>query len=153
MSTSAIIKFLRLNLVCVLLGGVTSMDDFLAKFFPTVLKRKQAVQSSGYGSSMSGNNAYCQYNNQNLQLFTSSLYLAALVATFFASTVTRRYGRRATLLVAGLFFDAGVILNATAQNLFMLILGRIALGCGVGFANQVKFTYCFVGHQSQACSP
>ncbi|XP_077252628.1 sugar transport protein MST4-like [Tasmannia lanceolata] len=30
----------------------------------------------------------------------------------------------------------GVILNAAAQNLAMLIVGRILLGCGLGFANQ-----------------
>lgn len=109
-------------------GGVTSMDDFLAKFFPDVLKNKQ--RSTGAGDS------YCQYNNENLQLFTSSLYLAALVATFFASTVTRKYGRKVTMLIAGIFFDVGVILNGAAQDLAMLIIGRILLGCGVGFANQ-----------------
>eukprot|EP00250_Pteridium_aquilinum_P020700 c24911_g2_i1 orf=332-1915(-) len=109
-------------------GGVTSMDDFLAKFFPQVLRNKNKSTSTG--------DSYCQYNNQNLQLFTSSLYLAALIATFFASVVTRRYGRKATMLIAGLFFDLGVILNAAAQDLPMLIVGRILLGCGVGFANQ-----------------
>ncbi|MCO5578624.1 hypothetical protein L7F22_032468 [Adiantum nelumboides] len=110
-------------------GGVTSMDDFLAKFFPDVLRNKQNT-AAGQSSS------YCQYDNQNLQLFTSSLYLAALIATFFASTVTRKYGRKATMLIAGIFFILGVILNAAAQDLAMLIIGRILLGCGVGFANQ-----------------
>lgn len=41
------------------------------------------------------------------------------------------------MLIAGVFFIAGVILNAAAMNLAMLIIGRILLGCGVGFANQV----------------
>ncbi|MCO5547522.1 hypothetical protein L7F22_000972 [Adiantum nelumboides] len=108
-------------------GGVTSMDDFLAKFFPSVLRKKEGTSASS---------AYCQYDSQTLQLFTSSLYLAALVATFVASPVTRRYGRKVSMLVAGLLFDAGVILNGTAQNLEMLIIGRVLLGCGVGFANQ-----------------
>ncbi|XP_043707405.1 sugar transport protein 13-like isoform X2 [Telopea speciosissima] len=40
------------------------------------------------------------------------------------------------MLIAGFFFLGGVALNATAQNLAMLIVGRILLGCGVGFANQ-----------------
>lgn len=109
-------------------GGVTSMDDFLAKFFPEVLRNKETSAATG--------DSYCQYDNQNLQLFTSSLYLAALVATFFASFVTRKYGRKATMLIAGLFFDVGVIFNAAAQDLPMLIIGRVLLGCGVGFANQ-----------------
>jgi MFS family permease len=81
---------------------------------------------------------YCKYDNQGLQLFTSSLYLAGLIATFFASYTTRRLGRRLTMLIAGVLFIIGVIFNGAAQNLAMLIVGRILLGCGVGFANQVS---------------
>ncbi|KAK6139058.1 hypothetical protein DH2020_027181 [Rehmannia glutinosa] len=108
-------------------GGVTSMGPFLEKFFPVVYRR---TQDPGLESN------YCKYDNQGLQLFTSSLYLAGLTATFFASYTTRRLGRRLTMLIAGLFFIVGVILNAAAQDLAMLIIGRILLGCGVGFANQ-----------------
>ncbi|KAK9664785.1 hypothetical protein RND81_14G068100 [Saponaria officinalis] len=109
-------------------GGVTSMNPFLKKFFPVVYRKKNDPDSN--------QSFYCQYDNQGLQLFTSSLYLAALVATFFASHTTRRLGRRLTMLIAGVFFLVGVALNATAVNLGMLIVGRILLGCGVGFANQ-----------------
>ncbi|KAK1387782.1 Sugar transport protein 13 [Heracleum sosnowskyi] len=107
-------------------GGVTSMDDFLKKFFPVVYRKKKAEVDSNY----------CKYDNQGLQLFTSSLYLAGLTATFFASYTTRRLGRRITMLIAGAFFIVGVVLNTAAQDLAMLIAGRILLGCGVGFANQ-----------------
>lgn len=108
-------------------GGVTSMDDFLVKFFPKVYHRKQ---EKGLESN------YCKYDNEGLQLFTSSLYLAGLTATFFASYTTRTLGRRLTMLIAGIFFLVGVIFNGCAINLTMLIIGRILLGCGVGFANQ-----------------
>ncbi|KAK4405711.1 Sugar transport protein 13 [Sesamum angolense] len=108
-------------------GGVTAMPDFLKKFFPVVYRR---TQDKGLDSN------YCKYDNQGLQMFTSSLYLAGLTATFFASYTTRRLGRRLTMLIAGFFFVVGVILNAAAQDLAMLIIGRILLGCGVGFANQ-----------------
>ncbi|KAF5786353.1 putative major facilitator, sugar transporter, major facilitator superfamily [Helianthus annuus] len=108
-------------------GGVTSMPDFLKKFFPVVYKR---TIDGDLGSN------YCKYDNQGLQLFTSSLYLAGLTATFFASYTTRRLGRKLTMLIAGVFFLIGVVLNAAAQDLAMLIAGRILLGCGVGFANQ-----------------
>ncbi|XP_068651828.1 sugar transport protein MST4 isoform X1 [Aristolochia californica] len=107
-------------------GGVTSMDDFLIKFFPVVYRKKHEKLDSNY----------CKYDNQGLQLFTSSLYLAGLTSTFFASITTRRLGRRLTMIIAGIFFIIGVILNAAAQDLAMLIIGRIFLGCGVGFANQ-----------------
>ncbi|CAN1807716.1 Sugar transport protein 13 [Linum perenne] len=114
-------------------GGVTSMPPFLEKFFP-VVHRKTQDQSQL-------NSNYCKYDNQGLQLFTSSLYLAGLTATFFASYTTRTLGRRPTMLIAGIFFLAGVVLNAAAQDLAMLIVGRILLGCGVGFANQVFKLY------------
>ncbi|WJX21013.1 Sugar transport protein 13 [Trifolium repens] len=108
-------------------GGVASMPPFLKKFFPKVF-----IQTAEEGSESN----YCKYDNQGLQLFTSSLYLAGLTVTFFASYTTRVLGRRLTMLIAGIFFIAGVTFNAAAQNLPMLIFGRILLGCGIGFANQ-----------------
>ncbi|KAK4587227.1 hypothetical protein RGQ29_024088 [Quercus rubra] len=108
-------------------GGVTSMPDFLKKFFPVVYVKTQENEDKSN---------YCKYDNQNLQLFTSSLYLAGLTATFFASYTTRKLGRRITMLIAGIFFLIGTAFNAAAQDLAMLIVGRILLGCGVGFANQ-----------------
>ena len=107
------------------------MPSFLKKFFPVVYERTQQHAAE--------DSKYCKYDNENLQLFTSSLYLAALTATFFASYTTRVLGRKQTMLIAGIFFTIGTILNAAAVNLLMLILGRISLGCGVGFANQVNF--------------
>ncbi|KAJ7959861.1 Sugar transport protein [Quillaja saponaria] len=108
-------------------GGVTSMADFLKKFFPGVYQRTQEEVNS----------TYCKYDSHGIQLFTSSLYLAGLTATFFASYTTRRLGRRLTMLIAGVFFIAGTVFNAAAQDLAILIFGRILLGCGIGFANQV----------------
>ena len=49
----------------------------------------------------------------------------------------RHWGRRNTMLLAGACFAAGVVLCAAAAALGMLIVGRILLGLGVGFANQV----------------
>lgn len=109
-------------------GGVTSMPSFLQEFFPAVYRK---TQEKGIESN------YCKYDNQKLQLFTSSLYLAALIATIFASPVNRKLGRRQTMLIAGFFFIVGTVLNALAKTLVLLIVGRILLGCGVGFANQV----------------
>ncbi|RYR05878.1 hypothetical protein Ahy_B06g085705 isoform B [Arachis hypogaea] len=89
-------------------GGVTSMDPFLKKFFPDVV----------------------------LTLFTSSLYLAALVASLCASSITRIFGRRLTMLSGGILFLVGAGFNAFAQKVWMLIVGRMLLGFGIGCANQ-----------------
>uniref|UniRef100_A0A7N0ZU49 Major facilitator superfamily (MFS) profile domain-containing protein n=1 Tax=Kalanchoe fedtschenkoi TaxID=63787 RepID=A0A7N0ZU49_KALFE len=113
-------------------GRVTSMDDFLVDFFPDIYRRKQSHLNE---------TDYCKYDNQMLTLFTSSLYFAALVATFGASYVTRNKGRRASILVGGVSFFLGAVLNAAAVNIPMLILGRIFLGFGIGFGNQAVPLY------------
>ncbi|KAI4991096.1 hypothetical protein ZWY2020_039467 [Hordeum vulgare] len=108
-------------------GGVTSMDPFLSKFFPSVY-RKQAEAAD--------DNQYCKFDSQILTMFTSSLYLAALVASLFAASVTRVAGRKWSMFVGGITFLVGCALNGAAENMAMLILGRVFLGVGVGFANQ-----------------
>lgn len=105
------------------------MDDFLIKFFPAVYEKKHRAKE----------NNYCKYDNEYLQLFTSSLYLAATLASWIASFTCRTMGRKPNILMASVFFLIGAILNVFAFNLIMLILGRIFLGFGVGFGNQVGF--------------
>ncbi|XP_041024719.1 sugar carrier protein C [Juglans microcarpa x Juglans regia] len=108
-------------------GGVTSMDPFLKKFFPSVYRKKNEDESK---------NQYCQYDSETLTMFTSSLYLAALLSSIVASTVTRKFGRKLSMLFGGVLFCAGAILNGFAKAIWMLIVGRILLGFGIGFANQ-----------------
>ncbi|XP_030451898.1 sugar transport protein 1-like isoform X1 [Syzygium oleosum] len=108
-------------------GGVTSMPSFLRRFFPSVYEKQQGDKIT---------NQYCQYNSETLTLFTSSLYLAALLSSLVASTVTRRWGRKRSMLFGGILFCAGALLNGFAEHVWMLIVGRIFLGFGIGFANQ-----------------
>ena len=110
-------------------GGVTSMEPFLTKFFPAVYK--QMKDESGHESQ------YCKFDNHLLTLFTSSLYLAALIASFFASATTRILGRKPSMFLGGLFFLVGSLLDGLAVNVEMLIIGRLLLGFGVGYCNQV----------------
>ncbi|KAE9608283.1 hypothetical protein Lal_00026158 [Lupinus albus] len=109
-------------------GGVTSMEIFLVKFFPSVYK--QMKDDTGNTSQ------YCKFDSQLLTLFTSSLYVAALLASFVAANITRKYGRKPSMFIGGLFFLVGALLNGFAVNVEMLIIGRILLGFGVGFCNQ-----------------
>ncbi|CAL5369689.1 unnamed protein product [Camellia sinensis] len=108
-------------------GGVTSMAPFLEKFFPSVYRKEELDHST---------NQYCKFDSQTLTMFTSSLYLAALFASFFASAMTKKLGRKFSMLMGGCVFCCGALLNAFAVHLAMLIIGRILLGVGVGFATQ-----------------
>lgn len=104
------------------------MDEFLERFFPDVYHKQ--LSASGY------QNAYCKFDNHLLTLFTSSLYLAALIASFFASATTKKFGRKISMLCGGVVFLVGAILNGAAMNVEMLIIGRLLLGVGIGYANQ-----------------
>ncbi|KAM7257153.1 hypothetical protein ACFE04_012894 [Oxalis oulophora] len=113
-------------------GGVTSMDDFLIRFFPKIYRRKQEHLNE---------TDYCKYDNQILTLFTSSLYFAGLISTFAASYVTTKRGRRASIIIGSISFFLGAVVNAAAVNVLMLIIGRIFLGVGIGFGNQAVPLY------------
>ena len=104
------------------------MRPFLEKFFPRVLRRMAAAQPD----------RYCVYNSQTLTAFTSSLYIAGLVASLVAGRISITVGRRVLMLAGGAFFLAGAAVNGSAANLEMLIVGRVLLGVGVGLANQVR---------------
>ena len=104
------------------------MEPFLEEFFPYVYKKMKNAHE----------NEYCRFDSQLLTLFTSSLYLAALVSSLFASTITRVFGRKWSMFLGGLTFFIGSAFNGFAQNIAMLLIGRILLGFGVGFANQVS---------------
>ncbi|CAF2017231.1 hypothetical protein HID58_077437 [Brassica napus] len=114
-------------------GGVTSMEEFLTRFFPDM--QRQMQNETGRETE------YCKYDNELLTLFTSSLYLAALFASFLASSITRLFGRKVSMTIGGLAFLSGALLNGFAISLEMLIIGRLLLGVGVGFVNQAVPLY------------
>ncbi|KAJ7944864.1 putative Sugar transporter [Quillaja saponaria] len=109
-------------------GGVTSMDPFLMKFFHNVYEKEAHIKSS--------DNQYCKFDSQILTLFTSSLYIAALISSIFGASITRAFGRRLTLITGGILFLIGAAFNGFAQKVWMLIVGRLLLGFGIGCANQ-----------------
>ncbi|KAK2442395.1 sugar transport protein [Trifolium repens] len=112
-------------------GGVTTMMPFLEKFFPDILKKAASAEQ----------NTYCVYDSQMLTLFTSSLYLAGLVTSLVASQVSSSLGRKNTIMLGGVIFLLGGAINGGAQNIAMLIIGRILLGFGIGFTNQATPLY------------
>jgi MFS transporter, SP family, sugar:H+ symporter len=102
------------------------MESFLLKLFPDV-----------YHQMKGDNNVsnYCRFDSELLTAFTSSLYIAGLVSTLCASSVTRRFGRRVSILIGGTVFIAGSVFGGAAVNVYMLLSNRIILG--IGLTNQV----------------
>ena len=105
------------------------MDPFLLKFYPSVYAQNHATTTSDQP-----HNLYCNYNNYDLQWFSSSLWLAGAFFCVPAGYIARRWGRLRAMLIAGIAFLVGSILQAAAENVAMLITGRVLLGVGVGFA-------------------
>ncbi|KAF0890338.1 hypothetical protein E2562_002739 [Oryza meyeriana var. granulata] len=112
-------------------GGVSQMKPFLAAFFPKVLRRMADAKRD----------QYCVFDSHALTAFTSSLYVAGLVASLAAGHVTRSLGRRGVMLMGGALFFAGGAMTGGAVNVAMLIVGRMLLGFGVGFTNQATPLY------------
>lgn len=75
------------------------------------------------------------YNNQKLQAFTSTFFLAGLAFAIIAAKYQIFLGRKWTMVTAGVAYLVGAILMGFAQELSMLVIGRALLGVGVGFAN------------------
>ncbi|ESQ31782.1 hypothetical protein EUTSA_v10003990mg [Eutrema salsugineum] len=115
-------------------GGVMSMGPFLKRFFPKVykLEEEDRIRSRSNNSK----NHYCLFNSQLLTSFTSSLYVSGFVSCLLASSVTRSFGRKPSIFLGGVAFLAGSALGGSAQNVAMLLVARLLLGVGVGFANQ-----------------
>ncbi|GFY89139.1 major facilitator superfamily protein [Actinidia rufa] len=114
-------------------GGVTTIEPFLKEFFPLVLKNMAEAGTK--------QDVYCIFDIPVLTAFTSSLYIAGLVSSLVAGLVMTSAGRKGTLIISGIVFLIGSALNAFALRVEMLILGRIFLGFGVGFANQAAPVY------------
>lgn len=110
-------------------GGVIAHPDFGPKFFPHMAE----AHAKG--------DAFCKYDDHLLQLFTSSLFLAAAASAMVGSWTCNRYGRKLTMLAGGLCFLVGTGLVAGAVHTAMLVVGRVVLGFGVGFACQATPLY------------
>ena len=107
------------------------MESFLKAFFPDILeKMNNATQDE-----------YCIFDSQLLTTFVSSLYLAGMFACLVAGHITKKIGRRNSMLIGASLFFVGSVLNCTAVNVAMLVIGRVLLGFAVGFTNQSAPVY------------
>lgn len=68
---------------------------------------------------------------------THPCLVRAGIATLVFKPFFQHIGRKGVMICGGVSFVVGAALQAGAINMPMLIIGRIALGLGIGFANQV----------------
>ncbi|KAG8368057.1 hypothetical protein BUALT_Bualt15G0005800 [Buddleja alternifolia] len=113
-----------------------STDDYSSSPEAAALQPPLADSSTARGGPTSYSDQFRSYLRQKLQLFTSSLYLAALFASLGASWVTKKLGHRIIMVTVGFMITLGSILTCAAVNIAKLIGGRFLIGIGIGFAYQ-----------------
>ncbi|XP_024959844.1 sugar transport protein 5-like [Cynara cardunculus var. scolymus] len=113
------------------IGGVMMMRPFLKRFFPSVLLRMRDVKQD----------QYCLFNSHKLTALVSSMFIAGSVSSLLAGRVTSVIGRKLSLVTSGILFLTGNALGVFAQNVDMLIVSRLFVGFGLGFANQAAPVY------------
>jgi MFS transporter, SP family, galactose:H+ symporter len=70
-----------------------------------------------------------------IEIITSWVTLGAMAGALVAGSLTERYGRRTSILLAAAVFVVGALLEALAPDTFVLVIGRLVLGAGVGVAS------------------
>lgn len=69
------------------------------------------------------------------EIITSWVTLGALVGALIAGVTSDRIGRRPTVILAGVLFIGGAIVEAAAPGSAVLVVGRLIVGFAVGIAS------------------
>lgn len=70
-----------------------------------------------------------------LEVITSWVTLGAMAGALVAGGLADRLGRRMTILAASALFTVGALVEALAPGSFVLVVGRLVVGFGVGVAS------------------
>lgn len=75
------------------------------------------------------------------ELIVSGSILGAVIGAAGAGPTSKLFGRKRVLLASDIVFVCGAILMTAAVGLWMLILGRVVVGIGIGLASMVVPMY------------
>jgi MFS transporter, SP family, galactose:H+ symporter len=70
-----------------------------------------------------------------LEVITSWVTLGAMGGALVAGGLADRVGRRTTILLASILFTIGALIEAFAPGSYVLVVGRLVVGFGVGVAS------------------
>jgi len=80
-------------------------------------------------------------SDYQLELFLGSLNFWSITGALLSPAITDRYGRTRTFLVAAVQFCIGVTIMSTAKSFWVLMLGRMIVGIGVGVGEAIDPMY------------
>lgn len=75
------------------------------------------------------------------EVVVSVVLVGAAVASLSGGKLADRFGRRRTLLATAVIFIAGALLCALAESVFLLVIGRVVVGIGIGLASSTVPVY------------
>ncbi|KAH9508166.1 hypothetical protein Btru_054912 [Bulinus truncatus] len=84
---------------------------------------------------------YYNLNTIWKELIVSGTVGAAAVFALFAGFTCDYLGRKITIMIASIVFVAGAVVMGAAQSKEMLLIGRIVVGAGIGFASMTVPVY------------
>jgi len=76
------------------------------------------------------------------EVVVSAPMAAAAIFSALSGFGNDRFGRRPTILVASVVFTAGALLLASAQERYMLVIGRFVLGISIGMYLHCSALFC-----------
>lgn len=80
-------------------------------------------------------------SNFQLEIFFGSLNLFAMIGALSSHYINDKFGRCKSFIVAAIIFIVGSVIQSTAINYEMLMVGRAFVGLGVGFGLAVDPIY------------
>lgn len=69
------------------------------------------------------------------EAIVSSTLFTAFISSMISGSVADKFGRRPVILLSSLVFTAGSVILAMAWNKYILLIGRLVVGAGVGFSS------------------
>ncbi|CAJ1911354.1 unnamed protein product [Cylindrotheca closterium] len=75
------------------------------------------------------------------ELFVGSLDFWAIVGGFLSNWICDKYGRRRSFITAALGFIIGSVITGASNSFFILMVGRMFVGLGIGFGLAIDPLY------------
>lgn len=117
-----------LNYVILVSGGISTMDSFFKLFFHKLNYKKMKTREDNF----------CVYYDSIIEAYLSLIFGSAAVAALASVFLYKKLGRKWPLLLGISLLLLGSSLSSSTKVLWILFIGRIITGIGIGIMSQVK---------------
>lgn len=117
-----------LNYVILVSGGISTMDSFFKLFFHKLNYKKMKTRRDNF----------CVYYDSIIEAYLSLIFGSAAVAALASVFLYKKLGRKWPLLLGISLLLLGSSLSSSTKVLWILFIGRIITGIGIGIMSQVK---------------